>query len=103
MQEASATPTAHESVYHKYNTFSPFTVYLPTSGQLVPLASEDLIHLLNRRDFPVLTQEVVLLVDQGFGFLICLVQLFGNICAAELVHKTKSTSHVEYSETYQGC
>lgn len=69
--------------------FSSFTVYLPTSGQFVPLAGENLIYLLNRRDLPVLAQEVVLLVDQGFGLLICLVQFFGDICAAELVHITK--------------
>lgn len=83
------TPTVYEYVYHKYNTSSSFTAYLPTTGQLVPLACEKLIHLLNCRDLPVLAQEVVLLVDQGFGLLICLVQFFGDICATKLVHKCR--------------
>lgn len=71
----------------QYNTFSSFTAYLPATGQLVPLACEKFIHLLNCRDLPVLAQEVVLLVDQGLGRLICLVQFFGNICATKLVNK----------------
>lgn len=81
------TSTVYEYMYHKYNTFSSFTAYLPATGQLVPLACEKFIHLLNCRDLPVLAQEVVLLVDQGLGRLICLVQFFGNICATKLVNK----------------
>lgn len=80
------TSTVYEYVYHNYNTFSSFTAYLPTTGQLVPLACEKLIHLLNCRDLPVLAQEVVLLVDQGFGLFICLVQFFGDICATKSAH-----------------
>lgn len=57
------TATMHESVCQQIQYIFSFTVCLPTSSQLVPLACKDLVHLLHCRDLPVLAQEVELLLN----------------------------------------